>query len=125
MKKNYCKRKMSAKTYFIDVDGTLVKHVSNDEIDKKILNNEEFQEILLPGVHEMWNQIEKNDKIIITTARREEHRKITEKIFRSNNLRFDLMIMDLPSGIRILINDTPDLLNKKAIAINVKRDQGL
>ena len=32
--------------------------------------------------------------------------------------------MDLPCGPRYLINDTPDILFKKAIAINVKRDGG-
>lgn len=121
---------MSARTYFIDVDGTIVKHISNDEIDKMMVQqelfhfNELFEETLLPGVHELWNQFNDDDKIIITTARREAHRKLTEKIFKDNKLRFDLMLMDLPSGPRVLINDTPNTLYKKAIAINVKRDDG-
>jgi hypothetical protein len=116
---------MSCKTYFIDVDGTIVKHISNDEIDRMIAQNQfDFEEILLPGIHELWKQFDRDDKIIITTARREAHRTLTEKIFKTNNLRFDVMLMDLPSGPRILINDTPNMLYKKAIAINVKRDTG-
>lgn len=115
---------MTGKTYFIDVDGTIVKHVSNDEIDEKIMKGEVFEEILLPGVHQLWEQFQPNDKIVITTARKESHRALTEKIFTSNNLRIDVMLMDLPSGPRILINDSPDSLYKKAIAINVKRDGG-
>jgi uncharacterized HAD superfamily protein len=115
---------MTAKTYFIDVDGTIVKHVSNDDLDRTLENNKILEEVLLPGVHELWSAFEANDKIIITTARKEAHRKITEAIFTSNNLRFDVMLMDLTSGQRILINDTPNLLEKKAIAINVKRDVG-
>ena len=115
---------MSNKTYFIDVDGTIVKHVSNEDLDNILETNQLFEEILLPGVHQLWSQFQPEDKIIITTARRESHRVLTEKIFSSNNLRFDSMIMDLPSGPRILINDTPDSLYKKAIAINVKRNDG-
>ena len=116
----------SSKTYFIDIDGTIVKHISNDYIDNILLTNNQskFEEILLPGVHQLWSQFQPNDKIIITTARKESHRDLTQKIFTSNNLRFDVLLMDLPSGPRILINDTPDSLYKKAIAINVKRDGG-
>lgn len=115
---------MSGKTYFIDIDGTIVKHISNDDIDNMLNNGTMFEEVLLPGVHQLWDKFQPNDKIVITTARKESHRQITEKIFSQNNLRFDLLIMDLPSGQRILINDSPDSLYKKAIAINVKRDGG-
>lgn len=121
-----------SRTFFIDIDGTIVKHLSNDELDKIIYDistnqkhESSFKEILLPGVLEFWNSINDNDKIIITTARKESHRKLTEKIFFDNGLRFDMMIMDLPSGKRILINDSPLSFCKKAIAINVIRDNGL
>jgi hypothetical protein len=112
------------KTYFIDIDGTIVIHLSNDEIDFIIEKHDNFSEILLPGVKELWKQFKSNDKIIITTARRERHRQMTKKIFHQNNLRYDILLMDLPSGERILINDSPDILFQKAIAVNVQRNVG-
>lgn len=130
---------MSGRTFFIDIDGTIVKHVTNHELDEILANasegksesksentheNNEFTEVLLPNVKEFWAKFTENDRIIITTARKEEHRKLTEKIFTDNNLYYDALIMELPSGPRVLINDTPDMMYKKAIAINVKRDEG-
>lgn len=85
---------------------------------------DDINEELLPGVREFWGKILPDDKVIITTARYESHRVFTQKIFTDNNLRFDMLIMNLPNGPRIIINDTPDILKEKAIAINVKRDGG-
>ena len=110
------------KTYFIDIDGTIVKHLNNIQLDE-ILESEHKEE-LLPGVKTLWNTFHKNDKIIITTARKEKHRTFTELIFSKNELRYDALIMDLASGPRILINDTPSITYKKALAINVQRDKG-
>lgn len=113
------------KTYFIDVDGTIVGYKTWDELREfENLPLENVNEVLLPGVKKFWEKILPEDKIIITTARYESHRMFTEKIFRDNGLRFDMLIMNLPNGPRILINDTPDILKEKAIAINVKRDGG-
>ena len=112
------------KSYFIDIDGTIVTHLSNYEIDLIMSKTENFTELLLPGVQKLWEQFTPNDKIIITTARAERHRKMTEKIFKDYQLHYDLLIMDLPSGPRVLINDTPDALFQKAIALNVQRNVG-
>lgn len=115
---------LQGKTYFIDIDGTIVTHLSNSELDFIMSKNNNFSEILLPGVKQLWKQFTPSDKIIITTARAERHRTMTEKIFIDNNLKFDILLMDLPSGPRILINDTPDMLFQKAIALNVQRNVG-
>ena len=114
----------NGKTYFLDVDGTLVKHLNTVELDDMLKEDAHKDEELLPGVLDLWQRIMPEDCVIVTTARNERHRKITENIFKRHNLRFDLMIMDLPWGPRILINDTPDIFWKKAVAINVKRDAG-
>jgi hypothetical protein len=112
------------KTYFIDVDGTIVPHLSNRELDKIVQSGKSYIEELLPGVKELWNTFQEDDVIIITTARTEAHRLLTEKTLFTNNLRFDKLIMNLPSGPRYVINDTPDVTFPKAIAINVKRNEG-
>ena len=114
-------------TYFIDIDGTLVHHKQEEDLEQLLsLDNEnmESSEELLPNVMEVWNSMKANDVIIITTARSEKYRKMTEKIFKKFGMRYDKLIMDLRTGPRVVINDTPDLSFKKAIAINVKRDQG-
>lgn len=113
------------RTFFIDIDGTIVKHLDNTEIDYIIENNCGLKELLLPGVKELWESFFNDDYIIITTARTEKHRQFTEKLFHENNLFYDLLIMDLPNGPRIVINDVKDNEDSKAIGINVIRNTGL
>jgi len=110
------------KTYFIDIDGTMVKYMSNADLDRLLISPED--EELLPGVHKFWKTFEEHDRIIITTARKSKYRSFTEDIFKKNGLRYDALLMDLANGPRILINDTPSMLLKKAVAINLKRDEG-
>lgn len=105
------------KTYFIDVDGTIVKHLSASMVGVA-------KEELLPGVKEYWSTFDQNDFIVITTARPEILRSKTESILKDNDLRYDYLIMGLPYGPRTLINDTPDVTQPKAYAINLKRNGG-
>lgn len=114
-------------TYFIDIDGTLVHNKQEEDLEQLLSSDNEqneSKEELLPNVLELWNSIKPNDIIIITTARSEKYRTMTDKLFKKFNMRYDKMIMDLRTGPRVLINDTPDESFKKAIAINVKRDHG-
>lgn len=110
------------RTFFIDIDGTLVYHRKASELDNMIENP--VKEELLPGVKELWEYFDVDDCIVITTARRNRHRVFTEKIFTENNLRYDRMLFELETGPRIVINDTPNISEQKASAINVKRDGG-
>ncbi len=110
------------RTFFIDVDGTLVCHKDAEYLDNMIENP--IKEELLPGVKELWDYFEIDDCIVITTARRDRHRIFTEKIFTENNLRYSRMLFELETGPRIVINDTPNVSIPKASAINVKRDGG-
>jgi len=110
------------RTFFIDIDGTLVRHKTAVELDNMI--ETPINEELLPGVLELWDHFEIDDCIVITTARRNRHRGITERIFKDNNLRYNMMLFELESGPRILINDTPNISVQKASAINVRRNGG-
>lgn len=114
---------MMSKTYFIDIDGTIVKHLSNDDLDNALIDPD-IHDVLLPGVIELWSSFDDDDMIIITTARLSIHEEFTKKVFAKHNLRYNKMIFDLRTGPRVLINDTPDIFFPKAIAINVKRDGG-
>lgn len=100
-------------TWFIDLDGTILKH-----------NGWKNQEELLPGVKELWAQIPAQDYIIITSARGPSYIEQTLKFLNDNNLRYNHYIFDLPLGERIVVNDIKPAGLKTAIAWNVNRDKG-
>ena len=117
------------KTWFIDIDGTLVKHLENKEID------EGTEEELLPYTLEFLEGIEKRgDYIILTTARLEEHRQVTEKMLEEFGIKYDQIIFGIGSRERIVINDIKpmnafdggerDRPLPTAYAINMNRNEG-
>ena len=117
------------KTWFIDIDGTLVKHLENKEID------EGTKEELLPYVLEFLEGIEtRGDYIILTTARLEEHRQVTEKMLKEFGINYDQIIFGVGSQERIVVNDIKpvDAFDggsrenplPTAYAINVNRNEG-
>lgn len=115
------------RTFFIDIDGTLVYHKTLVELNKLLSsynNGVDIEEELLPGVIQFWGDFEDDDKIIITTGRSSKYSEMTKKIFTDNNLRYTSILFDLDSGPRILINDNVNIYTKKAIAINVRRNGG-
>ena len=112
-----------ANTYFLDIDGTIVDALTIDDLIKYKFDKRFIQE-LLPGVKKFFDNLNANDVIIFTTARSEQFRQMTLRTLNYHNIRFKHLIMDLPSGKRYLINDTPNVLFKKAIGISVLRNYG-
>ena len=106
------------KTWLIDIDGVIFEH-------NKYLNNSAGKERLLPGVKKFLDNIPKDDKIILLSARSKKWKEHTIKQLRINKLRYNTIIFDLPVGERILINDIKPSGLKTAIAINIKRNKGL
>lgn len=109
------------KTIFLDIDGTLVKHLGF--IEKQ--STEELE--LLPGTLEKiaeWDR--KGYNIILTTGRREGVRRQTEKQLEKAGIIYDKLIMGIGGGTRVVINDLkPDKEDHTAIAINLKRNLGI
>lgn len=103
------------KTWLIDLDGTLVLHNGYKDSGDQ----------LLESVHELWDKFKFNDKIIILTGRHEKYRILTEQFLLDNNLRYDFLIMDLPTGMRVLINDAKPDGTSTAMSINLVRNQGV
>lgn len=101
-------------TWFFDLDGTILKH--NGHLSEA--------EALLPGVKELWKKIPDGDTIIITTGRAEIYKTSTIKFLNENEIRFNMIIFNLPYGERILINDIKDSGLVCAYAWNVERDKG-
>ena len=103
------------KTWILDVDGTIVKH-NGYKIDG--------YDTLLEGVNEFFANLSPDDKVILLTARKEEYIEDLRKFLKDNNIRYDYLLVDMPMGERILVNDRkPSGLNT-AYAINKDRDIG-
>jgi hypothetical protein len=102
-------------TWLIDLDGTLTIHNAHLGVG----------DALLPGVKKFWAAIPAQDVIIILSARSDRYLKETECFLETNALRYDRLIMDLPKGERILINDKKPKGLLTAIALNVARNEGL
>mgnify|MGYP001165544814 CR=1 FL=1 len=79
------------KTWFLDIDGTMLKHRNNIQIgdsqDAGTSGTEDDGEQILPYVNEFLDTIPETDQIVLTTARKVEHREITEKALE----RFDIL----------------------------------
>jgi hydroxymethylpyrimidine pyrophosphatase-like HAD family hydrolase len=108
------------KTIICDIDGTILRHAH------RFSDLNQYNPELLNGVRDKFNQWDsQNHKIILMTARKESAREITEKHLKDLGLAWDVLIMGVFGGTRILINDK---LKKedidRAIAINVITDKG-
>jgi hypothetical protein len=103
------------KTWFIDLDGTIVEHNGYKN----------GGDVLLNGVKPFFDNINSEDIIIITTARSSYYSNETISFLNNNGIRYDKIIFDLPTGERILINDKKPDNKITAIAVNLDRNEGL
>ena len=89
------------KTYFIDLDGTLLIKPNADGqlwVD--------FTPACMGAVR--WiDSLEKAGHIILVTARKESHRAVTENLLRGLGFCWDLLIMGCTNGERVIVNDGP------------------
>jgi quercetin dioxygenase-like cupin family protein len=108
-------------TIFCDIDGTLLEHKGD------VVRNITEPPTILPNVLETiknWERL--NYSIILTTGRKESTREVTEVHLSSLGIVYDQLIMGLPNGERVLINDKkPNGMNYTARAVNVVRNAGL
>ena len=111
----------SPKTIFCDIDGTIFKHKSD-----VFLNYSETPDILNDVIKNIKQWETLNYKIILTTGRKECLRYITEKQLLKFGIVYDNLIMNLPNGSRVLINDKkPNSSENSAFAINLVRNKGM
>lgn len=108
-------------TVFCDIDGCVFKHHGN--ITEILMNPCE----LLPGVQEAFKQwCYEGYTVILTTGRPESLRAITIQQINDHGLYYHDIIMNLPRGPRIVINDVkPDRIGETAFGINIERNKGL
>ncbi len=101
------------KTWILDLDGTLLKH-NGYKIDGK--------DTLLPGAKEYVDSIPEEDRIVILTSRTEEYKEMTINYLKEVGIRYDDLIINIPYGERIVVNDRKPSGLDMAIAINLDRD---
>ena len=85
------------KTLFIDIDGTIVKNLSDNELQITILDKN-FTQDLLPGVDHFFKCLNETDKVIFVTARSECYRDMTIRMLNNNKIKYSQLIMDLSMG---------------------------
>ena len=118
------------KTWFIDIDGTILEHRVNKEI------YEGCTEVLLPGSKEFIDErYSDGDVIILTTARPQGTYSITVGVLKGFGIRYDEIIFGLGHRERIVVNDIKPVNAEDggdrhepmetAYALNVKRNEGL
>ena len=104
------------KTWVFDLDGTLLKHngYKIDGIDT-----------VLPGALEYLESIPKEDRIVILTSRTDEYKQLTLDFLKSNGIRYDEIMFNMPMGERIIVNDRKPSEIDMSIAINIDRDEAV
>lgn len=102
---------------FIDLDGTLVYQNYDPE---------EVEDRVLPGWDVLKIVSDEKDKffIVVTTSRNKKHTNLAIKKLEELGIRVDKVVYGLPTGIRVLVNDTKDG-SVTARSFVLKRDKGL
>lgn len=105
---------------FCDIDGVLIKHHphSNCELD---LNK------TIDGFDKLEHWKKAGHRVVLTTARNEKYRSRTESLLKDLGIKYDHLVMSLPAGPRLLINDhkpSKQFVNQ-AKAVELPRDFGI
>lgn len=104
------------KTYILDIDGTLLYYIPDFE---DIYKHPQLD--ALPMAKEKtfkWHC--EGHYIVLMSARPESLRTLTIKQLDAANIVYDLLILGVSGGPRVLVNDYVD--EPKAMAFNVKRN---
>jgi len=104
-------------TLILDIDGTLVVHNYNPE---------EQEDVVLPGARGFLNANRDKVVVLVTGRSPQEAQKALDALSREGcylgNVKY--ILTDMPTGTRILVNDTKEKENPKAVAVSLLRDTG-
>lgn len=102
-------------TWFFDLDGVIVEHNGYKN----------GFDVVIPETVDTIRRLKKlGDTVIITTARDAGFKNMLEQFFHDKGIPFDLMVFNLPTGSRIVVNDEKPDGTKTAYASNIKRNSG-
>lgn len=110
------------KTIFCDIDGTLIKHTGNVNMQLDL----EFKDLLTGTLEKLKEWDKKGYNIILTTGRKESMRRKTIEQLERIGIFYDQLIMGIGGGYRVLINDLKEGSEQPtAIVFNPKRNEGI
>lgn len=120
MLKNFVNKRRKQCTIFCDIDGVLLKHKPHSTCISK-------ENKILKGAEKLDEFKKSGHKVILTTARNNKFRKCTIKMLSELNINYDELVMSLPAGPRILINDhkPSKIFSSQSNAIELTRNEGL
>ena len=120
MLENFVNFRRKQCSVFCDIDGVLVKHTPHSTCLHRDNLPLESREKL-----NYWRS--QGHKIILTTARSEKYREEVGDLLKALNVSYDSMVMGLPAGPRILINDhkPSKTFTSQSNGIELFRDEGL
>lgn len=107
-------------TFFVDIDGTLVKYRKFSELETSVLTP--IQDV----IDYLNNQYDSGSVIIITTARPDSYELYTKQELEKIGIKYHQLVMNCGRGTRVILNDLdPEKEEiKRAVGINLKRDMG-
>lgn len=108
-------------TYFVDIDGTLIKYRKFDQLG--IVDPEPIQSV----VDKINSEYDLGSHIVITTARPVEFELLTKQELESIGVKYHQIIFGIGRGTRYIVNDrdpkAPEI--DRAVGININRNKGL
>lgn len=108
-------------TFFVDIDGTIVKYRKFTEL--KTAKLEPIQDV----IDYLNSQFDLGSVIIVTTARPQIYSEFTKDELNKVGLKYNQLVMDCGRGTRVIFNDkdpeAPQI--QRAVGINFTRDGGL
>ena len=116
------KQEMPAKrkTILMDIDGTIFYHKDN------LYHMAKDVPVLLDGtIEKLLEWRAKEYYIVLTTARPEGCRSATVEQLKNAGVFYDQLVMGLPAGPRVLINDIKPDGTLTAEGINLVRNEGI
>lgn len=110
--------KEKTKTYFIDIDGVVVKN--GGEFFPPYWGDTEGIPENIALINKLYDE---GSQIILTTSRKEDYREATEKQLKNCGVRYHKLIFGLLHSARVVVNDfTLSNPYPSARAINIPRD---
>jgi hypothetical protein len=108
-------------TYFVDIDGTLVKYRKFSELSQSVLTP--IQDVI-DFVNKSYDE---GCHIVITTARPQAYELFTKQELEKVGVKYHQIVMGIGRGTRVVLNDKdPDMPElPRAWGINFVRDKGL
>jgi len=107
-------------TFFVDIDGTLVKYRKFAELENSTL--EPIQDV----VDTINDYYEKGAHIVITSARPDSYELFTKQELETIGVKYHQIILGLGRGTRVVINDNdpqnPEI--SRSLGVNLNRNMG-